>query len=177
VLLGLGAFCVVLAFIYYLAKLLLTFLGTAQSQISGAIVTGSLAATASVIILVITKRLEQQEAIRQEHRSKKIPIYEEVIGLIFRILFADKMGERPLEGQTLIKEFSNITQKLLIWGSDDVINAYVAFRNGSLAGTDTKATLKSLDSIFLAIRRDIGHKNKGLSEDSLLKLFINDLPK
>src|SRR5476651_402723 len=117
VLLGVAVFSGIITFIYYIVKLLLTFLGTAQSQLSVAIVTGSLAAIASVIILVVTKRLEQQEAIRQEHRSKKIPVYEELIHLIFRLMFSEKMGKQPLVGQELFKEFTNITQKLMIWGS------------------------------------------------------------
>jgi len=177
VLFGIAVFAGLLFFIYYVTKLLLGFLETAQSQLAVAIIVSSLAAAASVITLIITKRLEQEAAIQQEHRSKKIPVYEEIIRLIFRIIFSEKTGEQPLEGQELIKEFSNITQKLMIWGSDDVINAYVSFRTGSIAKVDTVTTMRLLEGIFLAIRRDIGHKNKGLSKDSLLKLFLNDLPK
>ena len=75
-----------------------------------------------------------------------------------------------------LKEFM---QKLLLWGSDDVVREFVAFQKEAMAQADTEegvrlASLLALERLMLAMRRDLGHKNKGLNEGDLLRTFIND---
>jgi hypothetical protein len=180
VIVGLCAFAGLIAIVYYLAKLLLTFLATAQSQLSVAIVAGSIAASASLISLFVTKHLDRKATIQQENRSKKIPVYEELLGLFFEVFYATKSAKAEDQhsfSPELLTKFTNMSQKLIIWGSDDVIKAFANFRTGAVEKNDSMALVNSLGSVFLAIRRDLGHKDVKLSHQDLLKLFINDLPK
>ena len=44
------------------------------------------------------------------------------------------------------------------------------------ASSDSHATLDSFEKLLLVIRKDIGHKNKGIDQNrTLLATFINDL--
>ena len=75
----------------------------------------------------------------------------------------------------------NITQDLVIWGSDDMLRQFRAFREATLKQAAGKAqpleTLLAVEDLLMAIRKDAGHKNKGLKRGSILRLFINDLPR
>lgn len=79
---------------------------------------------------------------------------------------------------------AEITQELVIWGSDDMLNAFYDFRNKSIENSYEKIgnsynpynTLFAVEDLLLAIRKDLGHKNKKVSRGRILGLFINDLP-
>lgn len=71
------------------------------------------------------------------------------------------------------------TQKLLVWGSDEVLREYVSFQKMATLGAETegmnpRASLLSLEQLMLAMRKDLGHKNKGLDPGDLLRTFVND---
>ena len=63
----------------------------------------------------------------------------------------------------------------ITWGSDEVILLWSNFRKVA-ASSDSHATLDSFERLLLVIRKDIGHKNKGIDQNrTLLAAFINDL--
>ena len=66
---------------------------------------------------------------------------------------------------------------MIIWGSDEVIKAYFQFRTIVLNASDLSAVALAVESVLFAIRRDLGHKNQGLTSGMLLGTFINDLHK
>lgn len=94
--------------------------------------------------------------------------------------FAAKKGKEPLDEKELVERMVNITQELIIWGSDDMLRAYHTFRVAPLkqaaGAATTLETIYAVEDLLMAIRRDAGHKNKNLKRGSILRLFINDLP-
>ncbi len=114
-------------------------------------------------------------------REKKIPTYEKIINFIFSLTFADKLEkERPTENE-MIKFMAEITQELVIWGSDEMLNAFYKFRMTSIENTGGDSSnpfgvLIMVEDLLLAIRKDLGHKNKNVSRGKILGLFVNDLP-
>jgi hypothetical protein len=156
------------------ARTLFHWLGDVHSELAVAIVTGSLALSATVISLILTKYFEVRESIRQEHRTKKIPVYEELIGLFFRVLFSEKIHKKAINPEELMADFVSLTQKLIVWGSDDVIREWGQFR--SVTSPRTNEEIMAIqEKIFLAIRQDLGHRNKKLPKGALMRLFINDV--
>ncbi len=76
---------------------------------------------------------------------------------------------------------AGITEKLTIWGSDELVEAYYKFRMASLrqgapGAQDSQEVLVALTDLMLAVRRDLGHKNKNISRRRILGLFVNDVP-
>lgn len=77
------------------------------------------------------------------------------------------------------------TQKITIWGSDEVVKAYASFRRRSATLQElsmsqdqvlsTVQMLLTFEEILFSIRLDVGHKNKGLEQGDLLSLFITDI--
>lgn len=152
-------------------------------QLNPTVAAGLLAAVATVLVSVVSvlyaKHLEQRLALRKEHREKKIPVYEDLIAFIFKVLYSVKPeGKSSMSTKEMIDTHSKLTQKAIVWASDDVVQAFHRFRIASLsAETDKVRVALAVENLFLAIRRDLGHENKNLHTGQLLQLFINDLHK
>ena len=160
-------------------KLLQTLLDTFL-QVNPTLGAGIIAASATIIVSVISvliaKQMEFRATLSKEHREKKIPFYEGMVKFIFRTVFAEKLGLEPLTEKEMFQEMSKFTENLIVWGSDDVIDAWFKFRNKSIHGDGTGVNIMfAVEDLLLAIRRDLGHKNKGLKQGKVLGLFINDI--
>jgi hypothetical protein len=94
---------------------------------------------------------------------------------MFTIIFAEKRGEKPPTQEELVRELAAFTEKILIWGSDDVLRAYSRYRADAVAGRDPVEMIGAQEDLFFAIRKDLGHKNKNLPRGTILRLFVNDL--
>jgi hypothetical protein len=73
--------------------------------------------------------------------------------------------------------FQEFTQKIIIWGDEDVIRKWLAFRLHSInhKPDSDNHIFFVYEDLLLAIRRDIGQSNFKLKKGDMLKLFINDL--
>lgn len=148
-----------------------------QKEVAAAIV----AAMATVIVTVISvslgKYYERKRLIEQELRGKKIPMYEEFVEFLFRLLMADKMTGKPMTEKEMMDFFGRFTQKLMVWGSDEVVKQWSSYRLLLSKGIQSFDSMFELEKLLFAIRRDTGHKNKNVGRGDLLGLFINDIDK
>ncbi|WP_126425183.1 hypothetical protein [Brevibacillus marinus] len=138
-----------------------------------AIVTAVTTFLVSLITITLGKYLERKMIIDKEMREKKIPVYNELIDFIFELM-ANPGSKSVDEMNNFIKEF---TKKILVWGSDDIIVQWSNYRNSAKkieSSKDPYVVLKELEKLLLAIRKDVGHKNKNLKEGVLLSMFIKD---
>lgn len=180
---ALGLFLVcLLAFVIYL---LFSKIWTVFSSINPILGAGFVAASATIIVslisVLVSKHLERRATISAHLREKKIPTYEKIINFIFSITFADKLGKDRLTEKEVIQFMAEITQELVIWGSDDMLEAFYNFRKKSIENSQEKQEnsykiLFMVEDLLLAIRKDLGHANKKISRGKILGLFINDLP-
>ena len=69
------------------------------------------------------------------------------------------------------------TRKLMIYGSGDVIQAWIKIRYNHINKVDmiNENVLDLYGEFILAIRNDLGHKNNGINAKDILKLFVNDI--
>lgn len=102
-------------------------------QVATAIVAGVATLLVSVFSVLWSKRVDRLREIEQEQRKQKIPVYEEFLSLIFRMLFAEKLGEGPVTEQDMMKSMRLFGQKIIVWGSDDVLKEYVSWRRVATA--------------------------------------------
>jgi hypothetical protein len=157
--------------------LISTFAGL-NPNVAAAIVAAFATVTVSVLTVVVGKRLEAAALITKEHRDKKIPVYEDFIQFWFKHLFAAKSGDNPLTDEETVRFLSNYTQRMMVWGSDEVIAAWVRFRYSSMNAAQSQkpgSVLDDYEKLILAMRRDLGHKNRGFQRGDILRLFVNDL--
>jgi hypothetical protein len=165
-LLGLG--------LYWLITSLIDKLNSVDSDLGKALVTGGVTVSVAVVSLVIGKLWEQQVKIKQDIREKKIPVYEKQIETFFSIIFAEKNGQRKLTEDEIGKAFQEFTEKLIIWGSEEVIQAWLAFRFYDWQNNDSIEGVLKIETLLQAIRKDLGNSNSKLKVGDITKLFVND---
>jgi hypothetical protein len=151
------------------------FLSGLQKEVLAALVAASATITVSVITVVVGKYYERKRAIEQEIRNKKIPVYDEFIQFIFKVMYAAQTRE-PLPEEEVLRFFRDFSQKMIIWGSDEVIKAWVTAKSVAARGDAGKTGfLFEMERVLFAIRKDTGHPNRGLMRGDLLRLFVNDM--
>lgn len=156
-----------------------------ESDLSSAIIVASSAFAISIVSLILTKQWETRKEIEKEHRKEKKPIYMEFVAFWLK-LFLDVKQKKKIDDDDSTKFLSEFTQKIIIWGSDEVIKKYSDLRrilvevdqnekDPKKALENTRKQLQKFEDLLYAIRVDIGHKNFNLNQTDLLALFINKL--
>ena len=161
------------ALVHYLVS---TFAGL-NPNVAAAIVAGIATVFVSLVTVIVGKRAEAVALITKEQREKKIPVYESFIEFSIRYTLK-KGGDSQLSEEEVRQFLTEYTQRMMVWGSDEVIAAWVTFRYssiGSSPSTDGNAVLEQFEKIILAMRKDLGHKNKGFKPNDILRMFVNDL--
>jgi hypothetical protein len=123
----------------------------------------------------LTRYFTRRQEVEAELRSKKVPVYEGFIRNYVNLMMSGSDGRSDDdETAAFIREFS---EKMTIWGADEVLKLWATFRRqGGQPSSDPLALMTLFENVMLAMRRDLGHKNKGLVSHDLLSLFVNDLP-
>ncbi len=145
-----------------------------NSDISVAIIAAAGTVIVSVISIIVGKIYEVKYQIKQEIRGKKIPVYEELIAFMQRVVANEELKVKPTE-EELAKFFLEWQQKAMIWASDAVLADWIKWRRRIGNSTDKHLALFLYEDLILQIRRDLGHKNKNLKTGDVLSLFINDI--
>jgi hypothetical protein len=151
------------------------FLRSLQSDIAVAIVAAGIAGVVSVVSLAVSKAYETRTAVLQDLRAKKTPLYEGIVGTMFNVVFAGKVKRQEMTPEDIEKWFAETTEKLSIWGSDDLIIAFGRFKKGISEMTDPIHGLVVFEDLLLAIRKDLGHSGRKLKRGEILRLFVTDI--
>ena len=157
-------------------------LSSAQA-IGAGIVAATLTGAVAIATTFINKHLDRKAQVVFQLREKKVPIYENIIQLVYDFALAGKAGRTKLSKEESLQRMATITEQLTIWGSDDLLKEYHRFRMSAIRQGSTKEktapleTLRSVADLMLAVRKDLGHQNKEVDRRTVLGLFVNDLPK
>lgn len=171
--------------IIYTIKTFWNILSSVENEIAAALITASVTAIISVISLILGKYYENVQTINQQLRDKKIPIYEQFIEFIFDLMWGEKIKGKRMSEAEMQRFFTRFTQKLVSWGSDEVISKWGSFRkelinyasikDNELSKAQFPKIMFMLEDLLLAIRKDIGYKNNNIHRGDILRLFINDI--
>lgn len=124
--------------------------------------------------LLISQAHERKRAADEAHRLKKIEIYQGFVDIISRMMGASNknLSLKEVDPQELVCFAFKFKSDILLWGSPKVIKAQIYFETVSGSG-DAKNLFRAVNSLYLAIREDIGLSNSGLTSLELVKLSLN----
>lgn len=161
--------------IFFIVFKLIDMIGRFDSDVAIAIITGAITLIIPILSISLGKAYEVRTLIEKENRSKKIPIYEDLIDFLMKILKSAKQ-DKPLSEDELFDFMVNFTRRIMVWGADEVIVSWGECRKvpTNKGKINTKALLLSYDKLIKVIRKDLGYKNKNFKEGELLSLFITD---
>jgi hypothetical protein len=125
-----------------------------------------------------TQRQTTSRTIAEAHRKEKAKLYHEFMDLLGRF-FKPGMREKgemdpdDLPGD-ILDAFFAFNSNLIVWGSPEMIHAYLNFRNGASDPEKQQYSLLFMDDMLTAIRRDLGNSNRRLKRGDLIKTFLTD---
>ena len=161
-----------LATILYLALSLFSkWIGSLNPNVSAAIIT----ATIGLIGLWYAQWHTRTREISESHRQSKIDVYNTFFDIVEK--FQEEHGNASFKTkddipEPLRKDLQRLNRGLIIWGSPAVIKAWLHFR--VLAGQGNPKILTAVDSMYQAIRKDLGNSNFGLQSGDLVKSMLSD---
>lgn len=158
-----------------------------QKEVAVGIIAATATVTVSLVSVVFGRINERKKMAEQDIRNKKTAIYEELISSFMHFTLShsefgkarpEKFGDAE---EKLLDIWLTSIPKMMIWASDDVLSKWSEFRSSSMSmppGPVGVATMLYMtEDLILTIRKDLGHKNNQLARGSILRLFINDIPK
>lgn len=146
-----------------------------------ALVTGLLA----FISAVVGKILENYFSINNQIRRERQEIYTKFLEwLVSNVLYVEISNNK-----NIVKELKEQQKKITIYASDDVLKAWSTFKNVTMNSVLNKKGMKKedqtryfikneapyIEKLILAIRKELGYKNKNIKEYDILRLYINDI--
>lgn len=151
-----------------------------EANILGPTLVGFVTVIGSVITVVWAKRSEKKKDIEMQLRIKRAELYESFVRDWFRYLSLTNTGNEEEANEVLANAIGKFPWQLLTWGSDEVLQKFVAFRVNTAKKLEEnpqemRPVLFQFEEMLLAMRIDLGYKKTNLPQGMLLALFINDI--
>ena len=153
----------------------------AYPAISVAVVTGLFAFGSAIY----GKVLENKHNIDNQIRSERQKIYIDFLDwIVDNVLYAEISNNKNIVG-----EIKDQQKKITIYASDKVLKAWSEFKYVAMNSVVNKQGLSKdaktkyyilneapyIETLILAIRKELGHKNKKIKKYDILRLYINDM--
>lgn len=155
-----------------------------ETGVASAVAAAAGAILLAVINLTAQRYLDRRREIEARQRDKKIDLYQNFVKLWFGVLISPESIKARAEGvqnvEKYIPELNDITQQLILWGSDGVLKSYSDFKRYISSSSQSKNHIQILtmfEDLLYEFRRDLGHNNRSLKERDILAVFINDIDK
>jgi len=146
-----------------------------KSLFSNPAVAGPVIAASAAVAVFAGGEFFTRRRVAQQYRWDKIaPSYKDFVSLMRKLAKqANKGDEPPPDLLEFMGEFSDL---LLLWGSPDVIKAWVEMHRHLEKGyEDEREIILDWAAMLLAIRKDLGHGDRKLDKRDLLKITITDI--
>ena len=165
--------------LYWAIKNIYIGLAGLQKEVAVGIIAVSGTVIVSTLTVVISKYYERKADVQRDLREKKIPVYNELMDFWSRLMSDPESDRKPPTEEEVSEFMTDFLKKIIVWGSDDVLKAFREFRTLAMKAKPNSPsatnTLFLFESLLLAMRKDLGHKNKGFQRGNILALWISDI--
>lgn len=147
----------------------------AAPEVSAAIIGAMATILVGVSAVLLSQTHERKRVADEAHRLRKVEIYQGFIDMVSRLIGSsnENLAIQGPEAQELVQYLFKFKTDILLWGSPKVIRAQIEFEGITESGNARKI-FGAVNSLYLAIREDIGLSNSGLKNLELVKLYLNE---
>ena len=149
--------------------------------ISVAIITGLLA----FVSAIVGRFLENRYTIKNQIRKERQDVYVNFLDWIINDLFYGEINKN----KNIVSDLRKQQKLMTIYASDNVLKAWSEFKFTVMNSILNKKGLSKeekmsfyikneapyAEKLILAIRKELGYKNKNIKQYDILKLYINDI--
>jgi hypothetical protein len=125
--------------------------------------------------VVWQQRQTEQARLREAHRDRMSPVYDELLKVIWSKVGGTQTEEIDPEVEAFFRDLK--ARQLTLGASSAMVQAFNQWTELTKAAAeagDNKAAIAAWEFLLRAIRSDLGHKDSDLPPGELLRLFIND---
>lgn len=151
--------------------------------ISVALITGLLA----FISVPVGKYFENRYNIKNQIREERQKIYIHFLDWLIKNVLNAEINKN----KDIVKEIKDNQNKIVIYASDKVLKAWTDLKISALNSEENKKGMTEeestkyylineapkIEKLILAIRKELGYKNKKIKQYDILRLYINDIDK
>lgn len=129
----------------------------------------------SLITFSLSKFFELRQHQIITLRENKAKVYSNLSELFFALLKSIKLSssgndEDVEEINSLVDKIYSCNKDIIVWGSDEVVSKFIFYRENY---KNHDLIFSTMGNLFISIRKDLGHKNKNLPPEELLKIFVD----
>lgn len=161
---------------------------SAVAPLVASIVTAAISAGAALYAAASAARARASEAeagrlreLEQRLSAKKVEIYEQILKTLGDMLVPEEMrnsqavrGKSPTKADPLAASLFEFMNRVIIYGSDEVLQAFSRFRLASGSNPPPLVTMRLVSDFMLAIRRDLDGGRTKVTGVELIGMRIND---
>lgn len=139
------------------------------------------AAFFSFMANIILKYIDKKQRELEELRMKKRDIYFEYVHFWFDMYASthkvmSKSLEKTFDQKDYFEFITDFFPKIVLWGSDDILKLVGDYQQTAFRGTQNQNDqIKKVEEIIFAMRKDLGHKNKGIKAGDMWRLVVTDI--
>lgn len=153
--------------------------------IPAAIITAAFTVFAGLVTQTWLSDRQNRRTIEEKLRERKSGVYEAFIKFWMDQLMLPANHQRRERGEISQEELAegvnNLSQPLMLWASNDVVQAYADYRRrlqataGNPSPNELWDQLLQFERMLFLMREDMGHDRGGFREKDLLAFFIKDI--
>lgn len=143
-----------------------------EPAVLASLITAAVTAIGAVLAVVVTRYYQVRYEEKIAHRDKKIELYNAIVSKLFEIFTGNKKAEAE-ESEDLVAFLRETQKNLILWSGPNALVAYAEWHQVLNDGGKPRAiSMTKMLDFFLALRSDLGHSNKGLTYDHLVRLLV-----
>lgn len=137
-----------------------------------ALITGTVSIVSVIISSIVAKSIDYKKQRRSYLAQKREKSYAAFVEMVYKIQQNSKKSGSYSE-KDMIADIYGFSQELTLWGSKNVVNKWVEFRNNASNPNVAMDNMFLLESIMNEMRKDLGVKK--VKKGNLLSFFVNDI--
>lgn len=125
--------------------------------------------------VVWQQRQTEQARLREAHRDRMSPVYDELLKVIWGEVGSIQTEEIDPEVEAFFRDLK--ARQLALGASSTMVQAFNQWTEATQTAVgfgDNQAAVAAWEFLLRAIRSDLGHKDSDLPPGELLRLFITD---
>jgi len=124
---------------------------------------------------VLGRYFERKKELDALYRDKKVEIYDEFLKEFFNAFQNPSKDKAPTDtNDPLVKYFKEWQRKLLLWAGPEVIESYSQWMSALRTKPVNAESFFMTERLLLAIRKDLGHSNKGIQRGIFARLVMKN---
>lgn len=137
-----------------------------------ALITGTVSIVSVIISSIVARSIDYKKQRRSYLAQKREKSYAAFVEMVYKIQHNSKESGSYSE-KDMISDIYGFSQELTLWGSKNVVNKWVEFRNNASNPNSAMDNMFLLESIMNEMRKDLGVKK--VKKGNLLSFFVNDI--